>query len=130
MKKTTRIAVLVAAILGIIVLTFQTKTAAQEAAEPPIRLVLAEVTAYTASPDETDDTPTITASGTTISAQTAACPAHYKFGTVLQVEDTQYVCEDRMAKKYRHGEYFDIHLQTKSQAFDWGRKTITIAIYE
>jgi len=90
----------------------------------------AEVSAYTASIEETDSTPTITASGTTTTKnRTIACPSRYEFGTKVRVKGKQYICEDRMNKRYRHGNYFDIFLEEKEDAFEFGRQQLTVYIY-
>lgn len=96
---------------------------------PPHTFVSATVTAYTSSVDETDDDPFITASGKTVRDGTLACPSKYKFGTVIEIQGERYTCEDRMNKRYRHTERFDIWVQTKSDAFQWGKKQLFVKVY-
>ena len=59
-----------------------------------------------------------------------ACPEYYPFYTeekiLFQFEfDDQgdyYICLDRMAKKYRDDEYYDILFNTRESALEFGRK--------
>lgn len=100
------------------------------APEPQYEEVEAEVTAYNATEAQTDDRPWETASGVTVNGFTAACPSYLDFGTIIEIDGKEYVCEDRMNKRYRDGEYYDIIKPTKRQALAWGRQTVTIKIYE
>ena len=86
----------------------------------------AEVTAYTSSEDETDDTPHITASGTTTREGIVACPRDLEFGTEVIIEGTLYVCEDRM--HFRNDGKYDIWMNSKDEAYEWGRKTVDVKI--
>jgi 3D (Asp-Asp-Asp) domain-containing protein len=90
---------------------------------------LATITAYTSSPDETDDTPFITASGETTRRGIVACPSRYAFGTVVLVEGVQYECQDRMNRRYREKDHFDIWVESKSEAFEWGKKQAEIVVF-
>lgn len=92
--------------------------------------ITAIVTAYTSSVDETDDTPFITASGERTQIGTIACPSKYDFGTVVVIEGRQYKCSDRMNKRYRDQERFDVWVLTKAEAFEWGIKELNIKIIE
>lgn len=90
--------------------------------------VEATVTAYTSSPDETDDTPFITASGATTRRGIVACPSKYPFGTRLEIEGKEYDCQDRMNRRYRDDERFDVWVPTKSEARKWGKKELEITV--
>ena len=106
---------------------------AQEAPQVSIKQypkVTAQVTAYTSSVDETDDTPFITASGARTGHGVIACPSKYAFGTVVEIEGRRFTCEDRMNKRYRETERFDIWMETKSEAYAWGIKTLEVKIIE
>lgn len=92
------------------------------------KVVVATITAYTSSPDETDDTPFITASGARTGRGTIACPPKYDFGTQVEIEGRQYTCEDRMNRRYHSQERFDIWVETKSEAYKWGIKEVEIKI--
>lgn len=95
--------------------------------EPKIREeVVAEITAYTASVDETDDTPNITASGKVVGPGMVACPYKYKFGTRVMILGKIYTCEDRMSRKYP--DRFDIFVGSKQEAYNFGIKTLTVKI--
>jgi 3D (Asp-Asp-Asp) domain-containing protein len=98
------------------------------APEPEPPPIMAVVTAYTSSVDETDSTPDITASGSKTREGIAACPRKYPFGTKVVIDDRIYVCEDRM--HIRFNDRFDIWMPTKKEAFEWGRQTLPITVYE
>lgn len=98
------------------------------ATPPEYPKVLGEVTAYTSSPDETDDTPFITASGETTRRGIVACPGKYPFGTLVLIEGLAYTCEDRMNKRYRETEHWDVWVPTKAEAYKWGRRELLITI--
>lgn len=100
----------------------------REEVETPHVIVSATITAYTSSIDETDNDPFITASGSTVKRGTLACPSKYKFGTVVIIEGNKYTCEDRMNKRYRHTERFDIWVESKSEAYDWGKRELQIKV--
>lgn len=92
------------------------------------KVVAATVTAYTSSPDETDDTPFITASGATTGHGVIACPPKYDFGTKVIIGDTEYVCEDRMNPRYHSQERFDIWVETKEEALEWGVRKVSVEV--
>jgi 3D (Asp-Asp-Asp) domain-containing protein len=112
------------------------KAEAQEVSdEPPLsqpafREVRAEVSAYTSSVDETDSTPFTTASGAPTGHGTLACPSKYAFGTKVEIAGKVYTCQDRMAQRYRNREVFDMWTPTKKVAYQWGRRSLTVKIYE
>lgn len=95
---------------------------------PSFTTVNAVVTAYTASADETDGSPLVTASGSPTVKGVVACPRSLQFGTKVEIGGSMYTCLDRMNPRYS-GQYFDILVDTKNQAFKWGRKHITIKVY-
>jgi len=92
------------------------------------KVVVATITAYTSSIDETDSEPFITASGERTTHGTIACPSKYDFGTVVVIEGRQYKCNDRMNRRYRSQERFDIWVETKAEAFEWGVREINIKV--
>jgi 3D (Asp-Asp-Asp) domain-containing protein len=98
--------------------------------EPPpsYEVVLAEVSAYTSSPDETWGDPFETASGERVRDGVIACPERYEFGTVVEIEGKEFECLDRMNKRYRDGNYFDIWMTEKELAYEWGRKKVEVKI--
>lgn len=98
--------------------------------ELPHELRLAEVSAYTSSVDETDSTPNINAMGTRPGPGSIACPSRYKFGTKVIINGDEFSCDDRMNPRYDRGDYFDIWMQTKSQAMQWGRRIVEVKVIE
>lgn len=100
------------------------------AEEPPHELMLAEVSAYTSSVDETDSTPDINAMGTNPGPGSVACPTRYKFGTKVFINGDEFVCDDRMNPRYADGNYFDIWTETKAEAMHWGRRTVEVRVIE
>ena len=69
----------------------------------------AYVTGYNTVRRQTDDTPCIAASGANICGRrdTVACPRMFDLGTVVEINGRKYVCEDRMAPRFRSS--FDIN---------------------
>lgn len=86
-------------------------------------------TAYTASESETDSNPEIMASGKKVYKGAIACPDKYKFGTKITVENMgTFVCEDRMAARFRNREYFDILMSDYSEAMQFGRRELSFEV--
>jgi len=85
------------------------------------------VSAYTSDPNETDDTPNITASGTRTRHGVIACPRELPFGTQVEIHGEVYTCEDRMNARYGSG-YFDIWMESKEDALNWGRRLVEVTI--
>jgi len=80
--------------------------------------------AYTAAADECGKSDGITASGVKVmEKRTLACPPVFPFGAKVKIEGMgTYVCEDRGgAIKENH---FDIYMQTKKEAFSFGRRIL------
>ena len=88
--------------------------------------VRATITGYSSCPEETDDTPFITASGSRTRLGVIACPKYYGFGQILRIDGEYYVCEDRMNVRYPHR--FDIWFPDKISAINWGIKSKVIEI--
>ena len=97
--------------------------------EPEFKVVVAQVTAYTSSVDETDSTPFETASGARTRDGILACPPKYEFGTVIEIKGKNYVCEDRMNRRYHNQERFDIWVETKDVAYEWGLQEVEVKVY-
>lgn len=78
--------------------------------------------AYTAAADECGKSDGITASGVKVKEKrTLACPPQYPFGVKIKIEGVGIlVCEDRGGAI--KGNRFDIYMETKKQAFAFGRK--------
>ncbi|TAK05051.1 hypothetical protein EPO33_03590 [Patescibacteria group bacterium] len=88
------------------------------------------VTAYSSTPDQTDSTPFITASGTHV--RDGVFAANFlPIGTRVKIPevygDKIFIVEDRMNARYRvHG---DIWMETREQAKKWGIKYVTLEVY-
>ncbi len=87
------------------------------------------VTAYSSTPDQTDSTPFITASGTNVRDGVIACN-FLRFGTRVRFPQLYgnkiFVVEDRMAAKNSHK--MDIWFVTRDQAKQFGIKTVKVEI--
>jgi 3D (Asp-Asp-Asp) domain-containing protein len=88
------------------------------------------VTAYSSTPDQTDDTPFITASGSTVHYGTLAAN-FLPFGTKVRFPDYDkdkiYVVEDRMHPRF--SKRADIWMETRGDAKQFGIKTLTMEIF-
>ncbi|MFW5639845.1 MAG: hypothetical protein ACOC0H_01625 [Thermodesulfobacteriota bacterium] len=95
------------------------------------RLKFGVFTAYTACPEETDDDPDIMASGNKVYVGAIACPRYIDFGTRVRVEGMgEYTCEDRMNRRYRHQNRFDILMIEKKQALQFGVRQLAYEIID
>ncbi|MFW5810910.1 MAG: hypothetical protein ACOCWY_04850 [Thermodesulfobacteriota bacterium] len=95
------------------------------------RLKFGVFTAYTACPEETDDDPDTMASGNKVYIGAIACPRYIDFGTRVRVEGMgEYTCEDRMNRRYRHQNRFDILMIEKKQALQFGVRQLAYEIIE
>lgn len=90
--------------------------------------IVINASAYTAAADECGKTDGITASGVKVQEKrTLACPPQYPFGTKIKIEGYgTYTCEDRGGAI--KGNKFDIYMQTKSEAFAFGRRNLEAEI--
>lgn len=106
-------------------------TAHYEKEEVEIKsIITAVISAYSSSPEQTDDTPFHTANGERVAPGTIACPGALEFGTSVMIKGRQYTCNDRMNKRYRHGNYFDIWTPTRGEAVAFGRQTLPVVILD
>lgn len=80
--------------------------------------------AYTAAADECGKSDGITASGLKVEEnRTLACPPSFPFGTKIAIEGMgEYRCEDRGGAI--KGNKIDIYMQTKQEAFSFGRRNL------
>jgi 3D (Asp-Asp-Asp) domain-containing protein len=114
-----------------------TKTASYVAkttneAQKAVKTINVVITAYSSSPDQTDDTPFITASNKRVRAGIVANNM-LPFGTKIRIPelygDQIFVVEDRMNK--RMGDYrLDIWMPTRTLAVNFGVKTAQIEVLE
>lgn len=86
--------------------------------------------AYTAAADECGKSDGITASGVKVQEKrTIACPKNFPFGTKLEIEGMgTYVCEDRGGAI--KGNKIDIYMQTKGEAFQFGRRNLVAQVVD
>ena len=84
--------------------------------------------AYTAAADECGKSDGITSSGIRAKAgRTIACPANFPFGAKLKIADLGiFTCEDRGGAI--KGNKIDIFVETKQQAFAFGRRNLEAQI--
>jgi len=87
------------------------------------------VTAYSSTPDQTDSTPFITASGTHVRDGIVACN-FLSFGTYVRFPDMYgdkiFVVEDRMALRNSHK--IDIWFNTRWEAIQFGARNIRVEV--
>jgi 3D (Asp-Asp-Asp) domain-containing protein len=86
--------------------------------------------AYTAAADECGNNNGITSSGIKVEKKrTLACPPSYPFGAKIKIEGVgTLVCEDRGGAI--KGNHFDIYVETKKEAFAFGRRNLTAEVVE
>jgi 3D (Asp-Asp-Asp) domain-containing protein len=84
--------------------------------------------AYTAAADECGKSDGITASGVKVMEnRTLACPPNFPFGTKIQIDGMgTFICEDRGGAI--KGNHVDIYMETKAQAFAFGRRNLTAEV--
>ena len=90
--------------------------------------IRAKVTGYSSEVEQTDETPTITASGTSTRSGVAACPRWISFGTRISIGGKIYECFDRLAKKY--DDRFDIWFADTASAREWGIQETDVVIHD
>jgi|GEM_PF-879587 len=87
------------------------------------------ITAYSSTPDQTDDSPFITANGEHVYDGGVACN-FLPFGTKIRLPeysgDKVYTVNDRMAKRFSYK--LDIWMETREQALTFGVKKLTVEI--
>ena len=99
---------------------FPTQEIREEVKEQPIEWSVAEVSAYTASVEECDSTPTITASNKKVKRGYVAMNG-VKFGTKIEIEGLgMFEVQDRMNRRYKNN--IDVYMESKSEALAFGRK--------
>lgn len=86
--------------------------------------------AYTAAADECGKSDGITASGLKVTEnRTLACPPSFPFGTKMSIEGMgEFRCEDRGGAI--KGNHIDIYMETKTEAFAFGRQHLTAQVIE
>ena len=86
--------------------------------------------AYTAAADECGKSDGITASGLKVAEKrTLACPPSFPFGTKISIEGMgEFRCEDRGGAI--KGNHVDIYMETKKEAFAFGRRNLTAQVIQ
>ncbi|MEI7621446.1 MAG: 3D domain-containing protein [Candidatus Moraniibacteriota bacterium] len=97
-------------------------------AKLPTETFLVNASAYTASADECGNDEGITASGLKVEPKrTIACPPELPFGVKLEIEGQGiFVCEDRGGAI--KGNHIDIYMETKGEAFAFGRQNLNAKV--
>ena len=113
-------------------LEIRAKLEAKEKEKVKAKTIIMTVTAYSSTPEETDDTPFITASGKYV-ADGIVANNFLPFGTKVAIPelygDKVFIVQDRMNK--RMGDYrLDIWFPTKMEAKIFGVETTKIEILE
>lgn len=102
--------------------------AKEEPTEQKLLTLEGNISHYTASPDETDDTPTITASNQEVRPGIVANNC-LPFGTKVSIDGEMLEVQDRMNRRYGC-EHFDVFVETKSEAFTRGRFFTTVTVHK
>lgn len=90
----------------------------------PSEKFVINASAYTAAADECGKSDGITSSGVKVEEhRTLACPPSFPFGAKIAIDGMGiYTCEDRGGAI--KGNHFDIYMETKAQAFAFGRRNL------
>lgn len=96
----------------------------------PTEAFTINASAYTAAADECGKSDGITASGLKVEEnRTLACPPALPFGTKIAIEGMgEYRCEDRGGAI--KGNKIDIYMETKAEAFAFGRRNLTARVIQ
>lgn len=101
----------------------------------PIKVVRVTVTAYSSTPDQTDDTPCITADGFDVCAngiENVVAANFLPIGTQVKIPDyfgdQVFTVHDRMNRRY--GDRVDVWMVSRAKAIEFGRRTLKIEVYE
>lgn len=96
----------------------------------PVEPFVINASAYTASADECGNDKGVTASGIKVKEnRTIACPPSFPFGAKIEIEGMgTYVCEDRGGAI--KGNKIDIYMETKAEAFKFGRRNLMAKIVQ
>jgi 3D (Asp-Asp-Asp) domain-containing protein len=95
----------------------------------PVEPFVINASAYTAAADECGKSDGKTSSGIKVHKGTLACPSNFPFGAKLEIEGYgTFVCEDRGGAI--KGNHIDIYMETKSEAFAFGRRNLNAKIVQ
>jgi 3D (Asp-Asp-Asp) domain-containing protein len=103
---------------------------AEKWANLPKEKFVIHASAYTAAADECGKSDGITSSGLPVAEErTLACPPAFPFGAKIYIEGIgERRCEDRGGAI--QGNHVDIYMQTKNEAFAFGRQTLEAYVVE
>jgi len=111
---------------------YDNHTSAVYVAKEVVKKIKVVVTAYSSTPDQTDDTPFITASGKTV-ADGIVANNMLPFGTEIRIPelygDKVFVVQDRMNRR-KSNYHFDVWMPDRASAVDFGVKTVEIEVLE
>lgn len=103
-----------------------------EVVQQAFKTIKVVVTAYSSTPDQTDDTPFITASGKHV-AEDIVANNMLPFGTKIKIPalygDKIFTIGDRMNKK-KSDYHIDLWMPTRTMALNFGVKTADIQVLE
>lgn len=96
----------------------------------PKEKFVVNASAYTAAADECGKSDGVTASGLKVAQKrTLACPASFPFGAKINIEGMgEFRCEDRGGAI--KGNKIDIYMETKQEAFAFGRRNLLAEVIE
>lgn len=92
---------------------------------------IASVSAYNADPNQTDDSPCVTASGYNLCERGGRVVANncFAFGTKIEIAGHVYEVQDRMNARY-DCDHMDIYMEKHEDAKKWGRKRIEVIVID
>lgn len=100
----------------------------------PKKVITVTVTAYSSTPDQTDDTPCITANGFNLcknNKQNVVAANFLPFGTKVRMPEAfgnqEFYVQDRMNKRF--SQRMDIWMPTRKAALAFGIQTLQIEVY-
>ena len=89
-------------------------------------LMLANVSAYTASVDECGKADGITASGVMAVEGVTVAADHLPLGTVVRIDGWDYVVQDRLGGDY--SDRLDIYMEDAEAAWSFGRRMMIVEV--
>jgi 3D (Asp-Asp-Asp) domain-containing protein len=100
----------------------------------PKKVITVTVTAYSSTPDQTDDTPCITANGYNLcknNKMNIIAANFLPFGTKVKIPgvfgDQEFSVQDRMNKRF--SQRMDIWMPTRKAALAFGIQTLQVEVY-
>ncbi len=94
---------------------------------PHHNIIGVTATAYSSTPDQTDSSPFITASGSRVRHGIIAAN-FLPMGTTVRIGDEIFTVEDRMNQRYNDQYHIDIWMTSREAAQRFGTKTLLIEV--